>query len=270
MSETTCRCGRPTRDEAYVCDQCAHDLNAALGDVPWLEEELQTTITRTKGVDYRTKGTTRSSERPSPVVWSASEASTHLKAVLVSWVLFCADEGVRNQSPHQAIPEDNLTAISRWLMWRVDGLTLLDIGPEAVDEITEAVKVCHRLIDSPAAKQYLGTCDECETGRLYARPGAALARCNLCGTTIDAERLRAKLLDDLDDRLCTAAEIARLSTYLGLKADREQVRKKINQWSSRGMLHESASVTEEATFRFGAVYAMLVKDEYEPRRKKAS
>jgi len=95
----TCKCGRPTRDEAYVCDTCSEELAKALGDIPWLESELETTITRTKGVDYRTKGGTRASERPSPVVWGAAEARGHLRAVLVAWSKFSSEEGVRNSAP---------------------------------------------------------------------------------------------------------------------------------------------------------------------------
>ena len=87
-----CRCGRPTRDAAYVCDYCADQLARALGDVPWLANELEVTITRQKGVDYRRvgggSGGKKANERPLPPVWGASEARTHLKALLVSWALF--------------------------------------------------------------------------------------------------------------------------------------------------------------------------------------
>ena len=75
--------------------------------------------------------------------------------------------------------------------------------------------------------------------------------------------MRARLLGELDDRLCTAAEIAHLSTYLGLKADREQVRKRINQWNKRGLITEHPGVTDEVTFRFGEVYERLAADDYQ-------
>ena len=169
MTETTtCRCGRPTRDAAYFCDTCGDSLTQALSEMAWLEEELETTITRTKGVDYRTAGGTRGAEKPSPVNWGASEARTHLRAVLVSWVRYSDEEGVRNASPHPGLPTDTLTAMSAWLLWRVDGLSLLDIGPDAVDEITDAVAHCHRLIDRPADRQYLGPCDACDDA-IHAR-----------------------------------------------------------------------------------------------------
>lgn len=287
---TECRCGKPTRDDAYVCDDCAHELAKALGDVPAVVEELEVTITRAKGVDYRRVGGgkgartsprtdkriegDRSPESPkmdAPHLgaqiqddvgnMTAAEARSHLRGVLVAWVKFCADERVRSSSPHLGLPEDNLTDISRWLMWRVDGLTLHDIGPEAVDEIVSAVAHCHRLTDRPADRQYLGACEECGDGRLYARPGGALARCNDCGDQTDAEELRTRLLHELDDRLCTAAEIAHLSTYLGLRDDRGTVRKRINQWHARERIRKEAAISDEPVFRFGIVWRLLVADD---------
>ena len=267
-----CRCGRPTRDAAYGCDHCGDELAKALGDVPALDEELETTISRQQGVDYRSAGggSGKPTERPSPVHWGASEARTHLRALLVSWALFCESEGIRNSSPYPGLPDDNLPALSRWMLWRVDGLMLHDIGFDAVEEITSAVAHCHRLIDRPADRQYLGNCQEDDClGRLYARPGATTARCDSCRTPVQADAIRERLLAELDDRLCTASEIARLSTYLGLKADREQVRKRINQWNVRGLIVQHPSVTGETVFRFGEVYARLVADEYGARKASA-
>ena len=264
-TETTneCACGKPTRDQRYVCDGCADSLSQALGDVPWLDEELETTITKRKGIDYRRVGGGKGGKReqPSPPEWTASNARTHLKGVLVAWVRFCADEDVRHSSPHRGLPADDLPAISRWLMWRVDGLSLHDIGAAAVDEITSAVAHCHRLIDRPADRQFLGNCDTCDEGRLYARPGGAMARCNTCGDMVDAEGLRERLLAELDDRLCTAAEIAHLSTYLGLRADREQVRKRINQWHKRERITAEHAFSPDPVFRFGIVRRLLEQDD---------
>lgn len=262
MTTNECRCGKPTRDAAYVCDSCGHDLAVALGDVTWLDEQLEITITRTSGVDYRTLGGTPSSETPSPVHWAASEARGHLKAILVSWVLFCEAERVRDCSPYPGMPEDNLAALAGWLLWRVDGLCLLDIGTDAVDEITSGVAHCHRLIDRHPERQYLGRCDAPCPGSLYATPGSAWARCQVCDAAIDADTIRKRLLTELDDRLCTSAEIAHLSTYLGLKAGREQVRTRINQWHSRKQIESESMFGDHPAFRFGTVYAMLLASEY--------
>ena len=254
-----CNCGKPARDQAYFCDDCGQRLSVALGEIPWLADELETTITRQKGTNYAGVSA-KGSETPSPVNWGASEARTHLRAVLVSWVRFCADERVRNASPHLGLPTDDLPAISRWLMWRVDGLSLLDIGPDAVEEITDAVAKCHRLIDRPADRQYLGRCDMCNEGRYFARLGGTWATCDTCEARTEAEQIRTRLLDELDDRLCTAAEIAHLSTYLGLRADRDQVRKRINQWHKRKVI-ASESMFEEPAFRFGVVWRLLAHED---------
>src|SRR5690606_20408222 len=98
----------------------ADDLTQALAEIPWLDDELGVTITKRKGVDYRRTGggTGGKREQPSPPEWGAVEARDHLKGVMVAWVRLCEDDHVRHQSPHDGLPEDNLRAISRWLMWR--------------------------------------------------------------------------------------------------------------------------------------------------------
>lgn len=267
MTEHLCRCGRPLRDVATTCQTCGDQLARSLSEVPWLTEELDISTTRQQGIDYRRvgnsgKGAKKPSERPSPVSWGPSEARTHLKALLVSWVLLCASDGVRHREATDRLPDDNLPALSRWLLSRVDGLLLHDAGSDAVDEITHAVTRCHRLIDRPADRQYLGACGLCTQGRLYSRPGSQWATCESCDTAQDAEQIRARLLNELKDRLCTASEIARLSTYLGLQADREQVRKRINQWATRKLLEKHASIADETTFVFGEAYELLARADY--------
>lgn len=267
MTTSICQCcDRPTRDAAYGCDHCGDALARALGDIPWLDEELEVTITRQRGIDYRRSGgtgTQKPSERPMPGNWGASEARGHLKSLLVSWALLCHEEGVRSSDPRDGLPDDDLSAISRWLLWRVDGLMLHEAAGDVVNEITAAVTQCHRLIDRAPDRQYLGDCRETDClGRLFARPGGELARCDSCYTTSSAAEIRKRMLEELDDRLCTAAEIARLSTYLGLKADREQVRKRINTWHKRDQIESHAAFSDDPAFRFGEVYAKLAADEY--------
>jgi hypothetical protein len=273
MSERTCRCGRPTGD-AFVCQECGDDLARALGDVTWLADELDTTIARQKGIDYRnvggSSGGKKATERPSPVSWGASEARTDLKAVLVSWALYCAAESVRSSDPHDGLPADDLPALSRFLLWRVDGLALLEIGLEAVDEITREVDRCRRVIDRPADRKELGKCaeDEC-AGIMYVRDGRDMAECDVCGVKQSAAELTDALLAELDDRLCTAAEIAQLSTYLGLKADRTQVRKHVEYLARNRRIVAHPSFSDVATYRFGDVYEHLIRRDYGTRKASA-
>lgn len=237
MSANECRCGKPARDAAYVCDDCAHTLSVALGEVPWLEDELEVTISGQKGATYN-GSTSRGAERPSPVNWGASEARAHLKALLVSWALFCDAEGVRNASPHPGMPTDTLSGLSRWLLWRVDGLTLHDIGPEAVDEITDAVARCHRFVDRPPERKYAGPCP---CGRdLYHKPGAVEATCQACGESHEVGRLYADMRARVMGRLVTAREGATLLSRFELETQQAT----IDKWRERNLIvaraHNSA------------------------------
>lgn len=159
MTETTCQCGRPARDAAYLCDECCDRLARDLGDVAWLDEELEITITKARAIPN--EGGSRNAETALPWHEAASEARRHMKARLVSWVLFCDDEQVRSTDPRHGLPADTLPALARWLLWRIDGLALLDIGPIAYDEITSDIADCRRLIDRRPERWYAGPCDEC-------------------------------------------------------------------------------------------------------------
>jgi hypothetical protein len=245
---------------------CADDLAKALGDVPWLTEELEVTISRQKGVDYRNvgggKGGKKASERPSPVVWGASEARVHLRALLVSWSRFCHDEHVRNSSPSDDLPTDDLVSMSRYLLWRVDGLTLNEIGSDAVDEITSAVAHCHRLIDSRPDRWYAGPCNAETDGRecgvdLYAKSIKGDVRCEACAAVYDVAARRSWLLAAAEDRLADAATIARSVSWLGtLPLNAARVRK----WAERGRIVAKAHDGEKPLYRIGDAIDLLAKE----------
>lgn len=212
MSE--CRCGVQTRDDAFVCDQCGDELAQALNEMEWLDDELEITIGRHRGIDYRALGGSAGAEAALPWHEAASEARRHLRAVLVSWVRFCDEEGVRNSDPGIGMPDDTMPSMARWLLWRIDGLALLDIGPEAHDEITSAVAHCRLLIDRRPEREYVGPC---ECGRdLYRRPGAPTVKCRHCEVETDPEAMLTWMRDQVADRLVTAMEGAGLLSKFGL------------------------------------------------------
>lgn len=230
MSE--CRCGKATRDEAYVCDPCGDDLGKALGDVPWLDVELEVTITRQKGATYDGSNTA-GAETPTPVHWAAAEVRQHLHGLLVSWIRMCAEEGVRSTDHRPGLPEDNLTAMARWLLWRVDGLQLHEAGSDAVDEITSAVAHCHRLIDRPPERRYIGPCRVCERD-MYALTLGTNVTCDGCGATFSVEALRQWMNAQIAGRLVTAHEGAMLLSRFGLETKQGT----IDKWRERKRLAE--------------------------------
>lgn len=266
----TCNCGKPTRDDAYVCDDCLDLLARTLGDVPALLEEVDITITRQQAAGQHGTSTARPAERPLPWNEKAAEALRALHSTLVGWVRFCDEEQVRSRDPRDGLPEDDTADLARWLMWRVDGLAFHELGHDAVDQIADAAAQCWRIVFWKRRNRiYLGTCgkvaehdgepgDPCP-GEVYADEGSVYGVCEDTTEHIHSVTERqAELTRRLDDTLGTAAEIAGMTVYLGLDADRETVRKRINQWHTRARIRPAQhSPAGDPMFRYGEVRALL-------------
>lgn len=259
-----CRCGRPTRDAAYVCDTCADALSIALGDVTWLDEELETTITRQRGIPTEGGGSS-STETALPWHEKASDARRNLHGLLATWCRFCDEEDVRNQSPLDGLPADNLQAMSGYLLWRVDGLTLHDIGLEAVDEITNAVAECERLIDRRPDRWYAGPCtnqpveglDATCQADLYAKRATGSVECRQCGAVYDVAQRRTWLLAEAEDRLADATTVARALSWLGAEA---LTPARIWKWAERGRIVVKGHDGKRPLYRIGDAIDILAND----------
>jgi hypothetical protein len=222
---SVCNCGRPTRDDAYVCEDCLSSLFAALGEIPALDDELETTITRQRALP--TEGGAASAEAPMPWNQRASEARRHLRHTLVTWVRHCIEDDIRSSDPNTGWPADTIAAMSRWLMWRVDGLGLNDLGPDAVEEITNAVASCWRVVDRPAERTYHGPCT---CGRdLYAKPRAATVTCPACETEHDIAALETRNRGLIETRLWTLDELMTALGRFGFRVPRKTVQKWIER-----------------------------------------
>ena len=231
MSE--CRCGRPTRDDRSICDLHLAELDKALGDCTWLTEEIEVSMTKQRAVSYG--GGARSSETAMPWHERAGDVRRTLHGLLVSWVRFADEENVKGKPTK--LPADNIPALSGWLLNVTDGLSLLDIGAEAFDEITDAVAAVERVVFwKRKARVYLGPCtyadvpeNECP-GDVYALEGEPVAYCEECERGVTVAIRQGQLDDDLRGRLLTAADIADWSVRMGLSAPRETVRKRVLSW----------------------------------------
>jgi hypothetical protein len=136
---------------------------------------------------------------------------------------------------------------------------------ECLQEVLAAERALYRVDARGPERIYAGLCTVClavrEESRLYALPGDEWVTCPAadCGMDYRTEDRRNLMRDALDARLCTAAEIATLATYLQLLGDREKTRKRINLWHSRGLLKPaSVSVDGEPVYPFGDVVRLLV------------
>lgn len=252
-------CKRPTRNDAYGCDDCADELARLFADVPWLVEELDITLT-----GQRAKRPGAGSRGSTGITWNdAAAKNIHaLRAHLVDTVRLCVKDRVRHQSPYVGLPANNPDAMARWLLWRVDGLTLNRGFAHTLRTARRIGDAVLKVIDRPPDRMFLGMCQFAELGlcdgAIYVIVGKAIGKCRQCGTEYDPEERRASLEKALDDRLCTAAEIAELAVYLGLPAGREQVRKLVNQWSKRGRLKPAPGANAAGPrFRYGDVAPLL-------------
>lgn len=271
-SDESCACGRPTRDAAFGCDDCADELSRFLGDVPWLVEQLDVTIT---GQRAKRPGTGGAASSDTDLRWNAKAANVRraLRTHLAIVVKLCERRRVAHQSPYQGLPTDEIEAMSRWLLWRVDGLTLVE---EFVDTLRDSLAIekrAYRLIDRKPDRMFLGMCELAKVGvcdgAVYVTLGSPVGKCRVCGMKYDPEDRRRSLEAALDDRLCTAAEIAHLATYLGIEAKRDVVRNRVNQWRQRGQIVPKATGLDKMPrYRYGDV-APLLSALYDKREKRA-
>lgn len=117
-----------------------------------------------------------------------------------------------------------LAANADWLMHRPE-------AEEAYDEILAALGQLRRTIDTAAPRDYAGPCDVC--GRdMYARPGDVEVTCKPCALIYPMEHRREWLLDQADDELARATDIAKALTGFG----HDITRHRIGTWRDRGQL----------------------------------
>jgi hypothetical protein len=201
-----------------------------LAEIPWLAGELETSIQQQRGIDYRGLGGSPSNERPMPYNLPASEARRTLRNAMHTAVRFCNEEHIRHQSSTDALPVDNLESMSRYLMWRVDGLGLSDMGWQFLDDIVRASDACRRVIDRKPERRYAGPC---ECGRdLYHKPGAAQVKCADCERTYDVGELYGWMREQVRDLLFSARDAASLLCKFNLETKQTT----IDKWHERGLI----------------------------------
>jgi hypothetical protein len=245
ISSSGCgRCGKPTRDEAYTCEECLDDLADALRKVSWLDHELEVTLARRRAV---TSDGATSSSGTADLAWheAAGQARRELRKVLGIYAAYCVRRGVRHSDPNVFAPGDvpprqreEVTAaqLAEWLTWRVDGLGIDPDGPAAVIVITKAVARGEKLIDRQPEMRYVGPC---RCGRdLYRKPDSETVECRFCGRVHHAETITAALRAKVMGRLVTAREGALLLARLDLGVEQAT----IDKWRERKLLLERGHV----------------------------
>lgn len=248
---TNCRCGRPAHNNATICEPCATELAQALGDVPWLTEELDVTITRQRAAATDNGPTSVNNGLP----WhdKAADTQRHLHTALALWARLCHEEKIPHQSHLHNLPDDNLPAISRWLMWRIDGLARHPAAWDAHQEITTAIRNCHRLIDRQPDREFVGPC-ECGHD-LYRQPGTPEARCRTCGNTYNGDHMLDWMRGQVADTCVTLNEGIGLLAKFGL----ETKRRAVETWAERGrLISRGGNDKGTRTYLFGDLIELAI------------
>jgi hypothetical protein len=307
MSKSNCKnCGQLT-DAGPVCTRCVDQLLDVLADVPEMVNELRVTLSRqtkmpaASGMTQARPGKLKPGvEAPipgeAPVVFNerASDLSLEYARMILRWQARLADHLNPSSVPGQVRPPYRVSEPVRFMnpiaaaswMWtqiRERGIASWADAATMVRRLVDVDKQVEELIDRPVPVEYLGECElpnedgqPCG-GDVYAGPDDAYGECRRCKGLCDAQQQRLSLLTWLDERLMTAAEIARMTVWLGLRMDRDTVRKRINQWHSRGRVpcvpvcapHVVDAATDDAvdetaspTFRFRDVRLLLEATEH--------
>lgn len=229
----TCQlCARPSGDDAYACTACADTLAAALKEITGeglphgLAEDLDIALAKQGTKPARDgSGHTKASEAPMPMDVRASEAAGVLRSTLVTWVRLIHGEGSK-----RPLPADTLPAMAGWLLPITGWLRHADYGPEAIDEITAAVKQAKKAVDTPPSLAYVGPC-ECGAA-VYTKTGSPIGTCRECGTTWGVQEQREWLRKAAEDQLMTAAAIARATSRSGALVSPSTIR----SWKVRGRI----------------------------------
>jgi hypothetical protein len=259
---------------AYLCSAEATKLRTELERVALVAGEAMTTISK----QARIGGGGRRTDPEVPLPVNLTAAADHDAAVntLTTWARHVHEESgrplpevrtapclhptcaERRYGPPCAgePPEHPIAVLATWLGGQLDWLRHRPEAEEAFDEIGDACRVLVRVVDRAADRIIVGQCGCGEY--LYAVRGREHVTCAGCNTQYNVEAARDLLRESLDQRLCTAAEIALLAAYLGLAGQRDAIRHKITVWADRGLVVRHSEIRGEPAYVFGEVVARLM------------
>lgn len=257
-NDTAMICGLSDCDKPagglFVCHECAGKLLKAMETIGWILSELELVValqTRYTSTDHH------GSADPAAMDFVAAQTRDRLSHALTALSTAVA------QSNGWTSPTTAAEAAT-FIHWRISAVRLYPEAGILVDRVNRAIRSAMFVIDRPVSRQYLGNCESLKAkpdrpcpGRVYGREWRAWAECDTCGLRWDAVELRKYLIAELGDRLCTASEIAHLSTYLDLTLTRDQIRKRVNSWHHRGTLPSSGTRDGQPVFRFSAAHELL-------------
>lgn len=237
-----CACGQPAHN-SYLCSTCTARLVNIFPTISELWSQLEIRMTKERGVDYRGRGGSRSSEPPAVITDPVTELRNNVRASIYNAAAQLADEApalavvlaLRDTTTYRCIV---LHQYANRLATSVNAPRLLHALTVLVDEMT-------RKIDTPPGRVYQGRClgvgladpdaidHTTPCGRdLYVpeegRHALATVNCGECGLTYSLKQLHDHAVSAYVGKLVTPPEA---SILLGIN------RNTVNQWAKRKRIH---------------------------------
>lgn len=280
------RSSRPATADGTIpwpADRCPFPRPTALE--PGLWHTLASVIIRERGIDYRelasappgaTRSTTiRDADDPEAgtvtvetgidLPTQAVKAADQIRRVVLDLARLCRAFRIPSTAPAGWTPsparrdgsrpaERLVVDAAAWLGWRVDGMARHPAFAEAPDQLGEAIAAAVRVVDSRRTRLTFGPClfGEC-SGSLLGSPGDRWAICSTCSAGVQVADIRDRLIAEALDSRVTAADAARLVTYLDLGVSRERVANRVRVWAHRGLI----APDDSGLYRFGDIYDRL-------------
>lgn len=274
----TCPCGAPVNG-ASICATCHKTLQIALGDISSHWCDLDTV--KGRQTRYGGAGGGRGGEKPLPIDarfahWNddGSRMEEAVRSTMSTWARVVMDERPVIYAPtHDAClhvtcsvarrshwPADNIPSVCRYLLGHADWVRTQHWAPDLLDELTDTAEQLRRMVDRPADRWFAGPCDVCKRD-LYAKTGAPSVECKECQVTYDVQERRGWLLDQINDQLYTAAELARAVSWLGSEPLTPE---RIRKWAQRKRITAHGTVMvkgrEYPTYRVSDAASLLAQD----------
>lgn len=292
MSQPLClRCAQPVADNGRICSPCWFPLERDLGDVTWLAEQLDITLSRQSRTAPRAYGS-RSRETPVAFDPRASEVAGHLRAILVSWARMVIEERGWPDPPfgpkcwpsrrcahasclrigEYSAPPNELVGIGRYLLGQSNWLRHHPAASDALEEITTAIRAARQAVDAAPEMLTVGPCDPkglhgdpC-TQELRVRAGREFVECAACGLTWRVADRREYLVEAAQELLVTAYVLSRFLAAYGEPLNR----RRITRWADAGhIVSHGCDARGNALYKIGEVQEVLTRVN-ELRRKKVS
>ena len=216
--QTTPLCGKCLLKVKDLCTS-AHDVMPLMGD----EIAKETAKARLGGGG--------GDGAPDVISFHALEARDNLKATI---------KALQSRARMGANGEPMTLQANLWRLQRRTSLTWeKDPLGHLLDELTDRVRDCWRIVDQRQEKTTAGHCTQC--GHLIrAAQGTEIVRCPGCGhsdqTQTIKDRLREETLDRLNGSMLTATEMVVAAAQLGETLKEQTIR----GWHKKGWLSRDA------------------------------